>query len=104
MLQDAFVHLGGYTHGTSVQSDHRPISLNFFRSTASMSQTSITFALLALLDFAFLIVPPASAQTLKSLSVEDLMNLEVTSVSKRPERLFETASAIQVITREDIRR
>src|SRR5438552_5565767 len=32
------------------------------------------------------------------------MNIEVTSVSKRPERLFETASAIQVITQEDIRR
>ena len=41
---------------------------------------------------------------LKTLSVEELMNIEVTSVSKRPERLFETASAIQVITREDIRR
>lgn len=42
--------------------------------------------------------------TLKALSIEELMNVEVTSVSKRPERLFEAASAIQVITREDIRR
>jgi len=33
-----------------------------------------------------------------------LMNLQVTSVSKRPERLSQTASAIQVITQEDIRR
>src|SRR5947199_9433102 len=32
------------------------------------------------------------------------MNLQVTSVSKRPERLSQTASAIQVITQEDIRR
>lgn len=32
------------------------------------------------------------------------MAIEVTSVSKRPERLSETASAIQVITHEDIRR
>src|SRR5688572_27519145 len=32
------------------------------------------------------------------------MNIEVTSVSKRPERLTETPSAIQVITQEDIRR
>ncbi|MEJ0034735.1 MAG: TonB-dependent receptor [Gammaproteobacteria bacterium] len=45
-----------------------------------------------------------STATLKSLSVEQLMDLEVTSVSKRPEKLSETASAIQVITREDIRR
>ena len=32
------------------------------------------------------------------------MNIEVTSVSKRPEKLSEVASAIQVITQEDIRR
>src|SRR5882672_4700001 len=45
-----------------------------------------------------------SAQALKKLSIEQLMNLQVTSVSKRPEPLSRTASAIQVITREDIRR
>ena len=45
-----------------------------------------------------------SADALKKLSIEQLMNLQVTSVSKRPERLSETASAIQVITQEDIRR
>src|SRR5881392_2875329 len=47
-------------------------------------------------------LPPPSA--LKKLGVEELMDIEVTSVSKRPERLSETASAIQVITQEDIRR
>jgi len=41
---------------------------------------------------------------LKKLSLEELMNIEVTSVSKRPEKLTEVASAIQVITAEDIRR
>src|SRR6266487_1981975 len=41
---------------------------------------------------------------LKKLSLEELLNIEVTSVSRRPEKLSETASAIQVITREDIRR
>src|SRR2546430_2488491 len=41
---------------------------------------------------------------LKKLSLEQLMDLEVTSVSKRPEKLFETASAIQVITGDDVRR
>ncbi len=41
---------------------------------------------------------------LKQLNVEDLMNVEVTSVSRHPERLLATASAIQVITQEDIRR
>lgn len=46
--------------------------------------------------------PPTNV--LKRLSVEDLMNIEVTSVSKRPEKLSEVASAIQVITSEDIYR
>src|SRR6266513_5415724 len=45
-----------------------------------------------------------SADSLKKLSIEQLMSVEVTSVSKRPERLSQTASAIQVITQGDIRR
>src|SRR5438477_7218800 len=45
-----------------------------------------------------------SADSLKKLSIEQLMNVEVTSVSKRPERLTQVASAIQVITQDDIRR
>ena len=46
----------------------------------------------------------ASQQSLKALSIEQLMNLEVTSVSRRPEKISQTAAAIQVITSEDIRR
>ncbi|MCD6067605.1 MAG: TonB-dependent receptor [Bacteroidetes bacterium] len=45
-----------------------------------------------------------SPVALKKLSLEDLMNIEVTSVSKRPEKLNEVSSAIQVITGEDIKR
>src|SRR5258708_27036149 len=41
---------------------------------------------------------------LKRLSIEELANLEVTSVSRRPEPWFTAASAIQVITSEDILR
>ncbi len=41
---------------------------------------------------------------LKKMSLAELMDMEVTSVSRRPEKLSETASAIQVITQEDIRR
>src|SRR5437879_7720376 len=48
--------------------------------------------------------PDSSLSALKKLSIEQLMTFEVTSVSKRPERLSQTASAIQVITQEDIRR
>ncbi len=47
-------------------------------------------------------LPPV--KELKKLSVEELMNIVVTSVSKSPEKLSEVASAIQVITSEDISR
>ena len=45
-----------------------------------------------------------TSSSLKDLSVEELMDLEVTSVSRRPEKLSDTASAIQVITNADIRK
>ena len=41
---------------------------------------------------------------LKKLSLEELMNIEVTSVSGQSEKLTEVASAVQVLTGEDIRR
>lgn len=46
----------------------------------------------------------ASPTILKKLSLEELVNVEVTSVSRRPEKWFQTASAIQVVTSDDIRR
>ena len=46
----------------------------------------------------------SSIGELKQLNVEELMNVQVTSVSRHPEKLIATASAIQVITQEDIRR
>ena len=41
---------------------------------------------------------------LADLSIEELANIEVTSVSKKPERLLEAAASVFVITAEDIRR
>ena len=41
---------------------------------------------------------------LTELSLEELMNIKITSVSKKPERLADAAAAIFVITQEDIRR
>src|SRR5580700_3114222 len=46
----------------------------------------------------------AAINDLKGLSVEQLMNVQVTSVARHPEKLLESASAVQVITQEDIRR
>ena len=39
-----------------------------------------------------------------TMSIEDLMNMEVTSVSKRTQKVADAAAAIFVITQDDIRR
>ncbi|WP_423147170.1 TonB-dependent receptor plug domain-containing protein [Rubrolithibacter danxiaensis] len=70
------------------------------------------FSFAAFLLVVFIILPGKTysqdtliaAQNLKNLSIEELMNIEVTSVSKVPEKLTEVASAIQVITQQDIHR
>ena len=46
----------------------------------------------------------AAAADLKKLSIEELMEIDVTSVSRRSERLNQAAAAIIVITRDEIRR
>lgn len=48
----------------------------------------------------------ASAQSadLTKLSIEDLLNTEITSVSRKEQTLSRTAAAVHVITQEDIRR
>lgn len=46
----------------------------------------------------------ASQSSLKSLTLEQLGNIEVTTVSKEPEEVWKTAAAIYVITQDDIRR
>lgn len=46
----------------------------------------------------------ADIASLKRLSFEELLVMEVTSVSRTPEKLSDTASAIQVLSAEDIRR
>ena len=45
-----------------------------------------------------------SGVDLTTMNIEDLMNVEVTSVSKKEQKLSRTAAAIFVITQEDIRR
>jgi iron complex outermembrane receptor protein len=67
---------------------------------------TVPFLLLVLVGGAACAASPADQSTsdLKQLSLEDLMNVEVTSVSKQPEKLLQAASAIQVITNDEIRR
>lgn len=67
----------------------------------------VTALLLGSVSGAVLADTPGDTPTagdLKQLSVEDLMNVEVTSVAKEPQRLLNAPASIQVITAEDIRR
>ena len=61
---------------------------------------------LSLAAAALMRIPSWSQATLKDLgdkSIEDLMNIEITSASKTEQKLSRTASAVFVITAEDIR-
>jgi iron complex outermembrane recepter protein len=46
----------------------------------------------------------ADAEPLKQLSLAELGNVEVTTVSKEPEEMWKTPAAVLVLTQEDIRR
>src|SRR5580658_5669619 len=48
--------------------------------------------------------PPPSQNGLADASLEELMNIQVTSVSKKTQRLSSTAASVFVISAEDIRR
>jgi iron complex outermembrane receptor protein len=47
---------------------------------------------------------PSRPPDLTVMSIEDLMNVQVTSVSKKEQKLSQAAAAVYVITQEDIRR
>jgi iron complex outermembrane receptor protein len=77
------------------------------RAMAACSCVFTTLCLLWVSGAAWADALPADAPStgeLKQLSLEDLMNVRVTSVSKQPQKLLDAPSAIQVITGEEIRR
>src|SRR2546421_12518759 len=76
------------------------------RTVAAVTAMVFTLGLVSLARPGFAQQPhsSASAEALKQLSIEQLINLEAPSVSRRPERLAPAASAIQVIPQADIRR
>jgi len=67
-----------------------------------------TFAFVLLLGITATAAHPQSddnsQQQLKELSLEQLGNVEVTSISKAPEQVWKTAAAVFVITQDDIKR
>lgn len=81
---------------------------HLLRVSAVFRQALISCALLSLPAAAGLAVagdaPEEQIEYLKSLGIEDLLQAEVTSVSKKPEKLADAAAAVFVITAEDIER
>lgn len=61
-------------------------------------------ALLAPVSPAQIALPLTEPSKLKKLSLEDLMGIEVFSVSRRGEKLSETPASVRVITNDEIRR
>jgi iron complex outermembrane receptor protein len=77
-----------------------------FRSLVSVAPWLAPAALACLLAAGHpsIALAQRSVSPLKRLSLEELMEIDVTSVSRRPERIATAAAAIQVITAEDLRR
>jgi len=70
----------------------------------SAGLTTRASLLVALVFFFVASAPAQNLPDVTAMSVEDLMNVQVTSVSKRSQKLADAAAAIFVITQEDIRR
>ena len=79
----------------------------YHRTTAQrchLALLRLTFVGLALGVMLPALAAAQPSQDLTDLSLEELMNIEVTSVSKKGQPLSQAAAAIFVITQEDIRR
>ena len=91
--------------GHTVEYRRRPIVRRQASSIAPRTPATAPVCALVLL-----LALPTSAQIaqptrrLAELSLEDLMNIEVTSASKRPQPLNDVPAALFVVTHEDIRR
>ncbi len=74
------------------------------KSGNNNNRAVLTIALLTFFCGQVVSATPVAAQDAAELSLEELMRVEVTSVSKKKEVLGETAAAVFVITEDDIRR
>ena len=64
---------------------------------------AILLAVLLSGNLASLCCAQAPPEKLSSMSIQDLLNVEVTSVSKTQQKISDTAAAVYVITQEEIR-
>jgi iron complex outermembrane receptor protein len=70
-----------------------------------LTRAASKVVLISVCVFALVIsVPAQDPGDLAAKSIEELMDIKVTSVSKKEEKLFQSAAAVYVITQEDIRR
>jgi iron complex outermembrane recepter protein len=84
------------------QAGLRPVE--FARPGLTQALLLALFSLLPAFAAAQTTAPESAVRDLKQLSIEELMELEITSVSKQPEKLLEAPSAIQVVVNDEIRR
>lgn len=87
-------------------SQHLAITMNVMNRSArfgmlSVSCRAVLMVMLALMASASLVV---AQDKLTHLSIEDLMELEISAVSKKPQKISDSSAAVFVITPEDIRR
>lgn len=84
----------------------RPFWPSFPRRTAAATKKRTAVAIIFALSVGPIWAQDVfhSPQTLKRLSVEELLDVDVTSVSKYPEKLSTAAGAIAVLTQEDLAR
>src|SRR6266403_112060 len=91
--------------GANIQACERPLGRG--RAMAAVQRHVRVLASVLLLacgaDFPSAAAEP-DAGSLADLSLEELSNVEITSVSKRAERLSDAAASVFVITADDIRR
>jgi iron complex outermembrane recepter protein len=91
------------THESSSRSARSPTSESLRTGLRKALKRSY-FCLMAGLLLTIPARPQAQPKDLAEKSIEDLMNTEVTSVSKKEQKLSSVAAAIFVITQEDISR
>jgi iron complex outermembrane receptor protein len=97
------------TVGLALRKKHSKSVSRCFSKAINTYRTSQTFRMKFSLAIALLASIASPAQNpskidLAQASLEDLMNVQVTSVSKKEQKLSKTGAAVFVITQEDIRR
>src|SRR2546430_1937689 len=78
------------------------MTLNLSRPSRTATALSMVATLLLSASASASLADSAATNDLAQMSLEDLMNVEVTSVSKHKQKVSEAAAAITVITQEDI--